>query len=207
MAKSLDDNIQALSRSVLDEAKSKAEQILADARAKAEAMRQRAKEQADTECRSILERASREAERIRGQAVAAAQLKARTQQLIHREKLIEEVFDTARQRLSSVQQRDNYQLLAAEMLREALQHLSAETARVRADARTNQYITIQLLDQVSTELKVKAQAGQPLAQELGVIAETLDGHRRYDNTLQTRLNRIHNSLRAHIYDILTGKAQ
>lgn len=205
MAKSLDDNIQALSRTVLEEAQSKAEQILAEARVKAESARQRASEQASIERRGILERASREAERIHSQAVAAAQLKMRTQLLIHREKLIEDVFESVRQKLASFPQRDDYSQIAAQMLREALQRLNADTAQIHSDPRTGQILSGNITSQICNELHIKVQSGQPLNQELGVIVETPDRHRRFDNTFQTRLNRLQNSLRARVYDILTGK--
>jgi vacuolar-type H+-ATPase subunit E/Vma4 len=105
-----------------------------------------------------------------------------------------------------VQQRDDYGQIAIQLLREALLHLNADTARIRADVNTAKYYTSQVIDQVSAELKIKIQSGQPLEHDLGVIAETSDGHRRYDNTLQTRINRIQNSLRAHVYEILSGKS-
>jgi vacuolar-type H+-ATPase subunit E/Vma4 len=206
MAKSLDDNVQALSRTVLDEAESKAAQILNDARVKADAVRQRAQAQASAERRSILEHATREADRIRSQSVASTHLKARTGQLVQRERLIEDVFQAAREQLASIQQREDYAQIAVLLLRETLLHLNAEASRVHADPTTSRYFTSQVLEQMADELKMKIQTGQPLPQQLGVIAETLDGHRRYDNTLQTRLSRIQNSLRAHVYDVLTGKS-
>ncbi len=53
---------------------------------------------------------------------------------------------------------------------------------------------------------VRLRAGEPLARGTGVVLETPDGHRRYDNTLETRLARMQDGLRAPVYHILMGEA-
>ena len=103
--KAIDENIKVLSNAVLREVRGDADQVLADARTKADEIRQAAQEQAEEERAKILDEASVEAERIRGQVVATNQLKARTTLLAQREKLLEEVFNTARERLPSVLRR------------------------------------------------------------------------------------------------------
>ena len=99
---SIDENLKVLSRAVLNDVQDEADQILDQAKTKVEGIRQRAKEQAEAERTKILDHASVEAERVRSQAVATSQLKARTMLLEQREKLLDEVFETAKQRLSSV---------------------------------------------------------------------------------------------------------
>ena len=66
--------------------------LQAEAKEKADAIRQHAQEQAESERKEILDRAKQEAERIRSQVIATAQMKARTLQLEHREKLLDKVF-------------------------------------------------------------------------------------------------------------------
>ena len=106
--RSVDENIQALTRTVLNEVHGEAEQILAEAQTKAQAAQERAQEQASAERTEILARASQEAERLRTQAVASAQLQVHTAELDRREKLLNSVFDAARQQLSDVPQRADY---------------------------------------------------------------------------------------------------
>ena len=93
--KSVEENLELLSRAILSEANDEAEQIKADAKAKADAIRQRAERHAAAERDEILQRARQDADRIRSQAIATTQLKARTIQLEHREKLLKDVFDAA----------------------------------------------------------------------------------------------------------------
>lgn len=203
---SIDENIKVLSRAVLNDVQGSAEQILAQAKTKAEGIRQQAQEQAEAERAKIMEQASVEAERVRSQVVATSQLKARTKLLEQREKLLEEVFDTAKQRLPSVLRGSDYEKTAQRLFREALLQLGADTAIVRADEETLKSLTTSILEDMSKETQVQIQLGDPLEKGLGVIAETEDGHRQYDNTLETRLKRMQDTLRTSVNRILMGEA-
>jgi vacuolar-type H+-ATPase subunit E/Vma4 len=204
--KSVDESIRALSRAVLSEARAEAKQILADATAKADTMRQRSQEQAAAEREEILGRAHREAEHIRSQVIATAQLQARTLQLERREKMLDGVFDAARLRLPSVQQWTDYDQIVHQLIREAVTHLGADVARIRADVQTQKLLADDVLAELSKELDVQLQLGAPLQQGIGVIAETVDGHRQYDNTLQACLNRRQDALRSPVYRLLMGES-
>lgn len=204
--KSVEESTRALSRAVLSDVRAEAEQIKADARAKAEAIRQRAQEQAEAEREKNLEHAHQEADRIRSQAIAAAQLKARTLQLERREKLLNEVFDAARQRLPMVQQWTDYEQIVRQLAREAMEHLGAETVRIRADELAQAVLADGVLAEIAKESGVQLQLGEPLERGTGVIAETVDGHRQYDNTLEARLSRWQDALRSPVYHLLMGKS-
>lgn len=205
--KPTDENIKVLSTAVLRDARSDAEQVLADARAKVDEIRQRAQEQADAERAKVLEQANVDAERIRRQAIATTQLKARTMELEQREKLLANVFETARQRLSSVQRSSDYEQTAQRLLRDALVQLGASQAKVRADEATQKTFSVNMLKKMSGELDMQIQLDEPLKKGICVVVETEDGHRQYDNTFETRLNRMQDNLRTPVYRILMGEAQ
>jgi len=200
-----EENIEALSRTVLCDAKTEAEQIQSDAKAKADVIRQRAKEQAESDSRAILEKARAEADRLRGQVIASAQLKARTVQLEQREKLLDKVFEAARQKLSSIQKRPDYDQIAAQLLREALIQLKADHAEVHADDTTLKTLNTQTLEQISKELNAQISLGKPPENGLGVVVDASDGRLHYDNTLGTRLSRLQNVLRSSVYHVLMGE--
>lgn len=203
--RSVEENIEALSHALLNEAKAEAEQIMADTKEKTEAIRKRAQEQADADRKEILERAQQEADRLRGQVVATTQMKARTEELAHREKLLEKVFGTARQQLTSVEQWSDYEEIALRLVHEAIVQLKAQDIKIRADQRTRALLTAAVLADLSKELKVNLALGEPLEQGTGVVVETSDGHLQFDNTLETRLNRLMNALRSPVYRILIGE--
>ena len=205
MMKSDDPNIEALSRAVLREAHSDAEKILADAREKSEAIRQQGQQQADARRAEILEQASREAQRIHSEILSTAQLKARTLQLDQREKLLDEVFEAARQQLNSIQKSTDYPKTARLLLTDALARLGVDQAVIRVDPGTSKYLTEEVLQEISGQSGTKIKLGPPLEHGIGVIAETTDGHRQYDNTLETRLARFRDTLRLPVYHLLMGE--
>jgi vacuolar-type H+-ATPase subunit E/Vma4 len=204
--KSVDESIETLSRAILSEANAEAEQIKNDARARADAIRQQAEKQAADERAAILQHARQEAERIRSQTLATTQLRARTQQLEHREKVLQDVFQTAHQQLPTVEQWGDYEEIALRLLREAVVQLRSKRAQVMADAELIKLLSNGVLEKISTELNVPLKLGAPLKKGTGVVVETIDGHINYDNTLETRLARLQSSLRSPVYHILMGES-
>lgn len=198
-------DIEMLSRAILTEARDEAEQIKSEAKEKAEAIRRRAQEQAEQERRTILDRAREDAERLRGQAVATAQLKARSQQLTNREQLLDRVFKTVRERLADLQKRPDYEEIAALLLREALTQLRVNKAQVRADKTTQAILEKKALNELSKELKGEFTSADVLEEGTGVIVDAADGKLHYDNTLETRLQRLEGILRASVYKMLIGE--
>jgi len=204
--KATDENIKVLSSAVLREVQSDADQVLADARAKADGIRQRAQEQADAKRAKVLEEASVESDRVRSQVIATNQLKARTMLLEQREKLLDEVFNSAKQRLPSLLHDPDYGKIAQRLFREAILQLGGDAAKVRADEETLKALTTSEIENLSKETQMQIQLGDPLEKGHGVVAETEDKRRQYDNTLETRLNRMQDQLRATVYRILMGES-
>ena len=97
-------------------------------------------------------------------------------------------------------------MILQKLIQEAVEILKSDTLQVRVDKRTRDFITDPLLTALSKKLNVKLSFGKPLEQGTGVIVETADGHLLYDNTLETRLNRLQNSLRSPVYHILMGES-
>lgn len=199
-------NLEMLSQAVLREAQAESEKLLESAREKVDAIWRRAREQAETERRAILEKAASEKERLRQQALATAQIRARSIQLEHREKLLQRVFEAARQQLPSIQEWSDYDKIACTLLREAVTNLHAGAVKIHADNTTLGYLTTEALEKVSKELNVRLSVGEPLRDGIGVTAETEDGRRRYDNTLETRLNHMQDALRSPVYHVLIGES-
>jgi V/A-type H+/Na+-transporting ATPase subunit G/H len=203
--KSIDDNIETLSRAILNEAHTEADQVLAQARAKADEIRTRGLVEAEAERKRILDKASQEVERVRSQAIANARLKARSMQFQRREDLLDRVFASARQQLPGIQTWTNYDKIASRLLIEAVRQLNAPQARVRVDGKTALSLNQQTVQNVAAELKVELDLGQPLEQGIGVIVESDNGRLHYDNTLEDRLDRLQSTLRSPIYKLLNGE--
>jgi vacuolar-type H+-ATPase subunit E/Vma4 len=198
-------DVEMLERAILTEAREKADQIKADAKEKAEAIRKRAQERAEVERKAILERARHEAERLRSQAIATAQLKSRSLALARREELLDRVFKTAGEKLSELQKRPDYDQIAAMLRREALTQLSVKKAEIGADEITQKALKKGALGEISKELGGEFKTAGTLEEGHGVIVDAADGKIHYDNTLETRLERLQAPLRASVYKLLMGE--
>ncbi|HUG34569.1 MAG TPA: V-type ATP synthase subunit E family protein [Anaerolineales bacterium] len=204
--KSESKDIEMLERAILMEAREEAGQMQAEAKEKADAIHRRAREQAESERRTILDRANQDAERLRSQAMATAQLKARSTQLKHREKLLDSVFIEVKKQLEVVKKRPDYDAIAALLLREALTELRVHKAEIRADESTQKALKKGALDEVAKELKGEFTLAGVLEEGNGVVVDAADGKIHYDNTFETRLNRLQNTLRSSVYKVLMGES-
>ncbi|HNT75613.1 MAG TPA: V-type ATP synthase subunit E family protein [Anaerolineae bacterium] len=197
-------NIQALENAIMAEARRETRQILEEARRQAEQLKLEAQLALDAECEAIVQQAQEEVTALQGHAGAAAQLEAQSLKLQRREQLLSSVFSAARQRIADVPQWPDYGDIVRQLIQEAVAQLNAPELQVRADAATQAFLTEAVLAELSAVLQVKLSLGEPLPQGTGVLVETPDGRRRYDNTLETRLTRITESLRTNVYNLLRG---
>jgi len=203
----LEEDIKSLERAVLAEARVEAEKIGETARQKTDALRKQAQIQAEAERKAILDQAKQEADRIRGQSLATGQLKARTFQLESREKLLNEVFAKVRQQIGDVSKSKEYEKITSQLLREALSQLNAQTAVVHADKVTLKILNDGVLEKVAKDLKAELSVGKTLEDRTGVFVEASQGRLVYDNTLETRLDRLKNGLRSSVFQILSGESK
>ena len=199
------ENIVELERAILIEAREEAEQMQVEAKEKAEAIHKRAQEQAESERKAVLDRAREDADRLRSQATATAQLKARSSQLEHREKVLDNVFAEVKKQLDAVKKRPEYDAIAALLLREALTQLRVSKADIRADEATQKALKKGALDEIAKELKGEFTISGGLDEGTGVVVNASAGKIHYDNTLETRLSRLQNTLRASVYKVLMGE--
>src|SRR6185369_13538726 len=152
--------------------------------------------------KTILDRAKQDADRLRSQASATTQLKARSTQLEQREKVLDGVFEEVKKQLDAVKKRADYNAIATMLVREALTQLNVTEAEIRADESTQKVLK---LDDVSKELKGKFSFGEKLEEGTGIVVNASGGKINYDNTLETRLNRLQASLRSSVYKVLMGE--
>jgi V/A-type H+/Na+-transporting ATPase subunit E len=205
VTRATEENIEPLTRAILKEAEVDAKQMREEAKTKADEIRHRAQGDAEKVRREILDKAQQEADRLRSQTVSSAQLKARTMQLENREKLLGRVFHAAKEKLGDIQKRPDYDQLAAMLLREALVQLRVNKAEIRADPATRAILEKKALNDISSELKGQFTFADNLEEGSGVVIEAADGKLHYDNTLETRLQRLQSTLRSSVHKILMGE--
>lgn len=201
-----DQSVEAVRRAIMSQAHAEAREILDEARGEAQSIREEAKREAESERDALLRQARAKAERVREEAQAEAEIRARRVKLRHREELLESVFSAARQRLQAAPEWSDYLEVVEWLAREGVEHLGGEEAVVRVDERSAQVLgdrLPELVRSVGEELKIELTIGEPLHEGTGVVVQTRDGHRCYDNALETRLTRMADALRTPVYRILT----
>jgi vacuolar-type H+-ATPase subunit E/Vma4 len=199
------DNLQALEQAIIEDARAEAQQIVESAQDQAQVLFHEAEVQVKSEGDTILERANKEVETLRSQTAASARIEAQKIKLQRREALLRRVFAGVRERLAGAPQWPDYEQIVRHLVRDAVEHMDTDNALVRSDPETRKVLTSEVLADVASELGIYLRAGDPLERGTGVIVETPDGHRRYDNTLETRLARMQNGLRNTVYRILSGE--
>jgi vacuolar-type H+-ATPase subunit E/Vma4 len=202
----LEGDVEALSRAILAEAEAETHEIEEKAQTQADAIRRRAEAEAENLRASILDRASQEAGRLKGQALATAQLKARSLELQRREQVLEKVFAEAAVSFSRTPSRQDYPEIISQLVRDGLGQLRIPKAVVRADKSTGNLLTSDFLGRISKDLGVELAVGEPLEVGTGVVLQSVDGRLTFDNTLETRLERLSPGLRASVYRILMGES-
>jgi vacuolar-type H+-ATPase subunit E/Vma4 len=113
-----------------------------------------------------------------------------------------------------VQQWTDYSQIVRHLSYEAVAQLGAPSARIRADEQTRAILAGGpaggpaggMLAEIASQAGVELELGEPLQRGTGVTAETVDGHRQYDNTLEARLSRLRGALRAPVYHLLMGES-
>jgi vacuolar-type H+-ATPase subunit E/Vma4 len=199
------EGLQPLSSAVMTRALAEAEQVLAEASRKAERVLAEPHERARVAREAILGPAEQEARQIRQRTAAEAQLEAQNLTLKRREELLNAVFSAAREGIVAVRQRDEYPAIVRQLTLEALRGLHVKEGRILADAEAHALLAGGLLKEAAESAGVDLQLGPVLEDRTGVVVETVDGHRLYDNTLEARLERQRDALRASVYRMLTGE--
>ncbi|HOU14609.1 MAG TPA: V-type ATP synthase subunit E family protein [Anaerolineae bacterium] len=200
------DKVQVLEQAIIEIAQQEAQVILDEAKAKADSIRKQAQADAAVESERIRQAAQQTATHHVAQAIARAQLEAQMLKLQRREQLLSRTFDKVREQLPLIPQHTDYRMIVQRLISEAVAHLGDEAFIVQADAVTNHVLDDAFLKDLAQTLNVHLERGAPLETGTGVVLSTANGHRRYDNTLETRLTRIQNDVRTTVFHILTGEA-
>ena len=200
-----DETIEALSRSILRDARDEAEKIQTGGKEKGDEIRQKAQKAAEAERQEILDRArhgggAHPQPGDRHGAVEGADQRS---------------WSTAKNCWSGSSRRRRRKFPASRsapitrrssmrLLREAVTQLNASKVSLRADAETQKMLK-GAVEAFSKDHDLEVSWQEPLEEGMGVVVDASDGHLHFDNTLETRLERQKNSLRSAVYQVLMGE--
>jgi len=174
--------MENISEAVISKVKVQALDIIKEAEAEAQEEREKAKKQREIklqeEKQKLLEEAREEAARI----VAQASIKSRQELSRAKNAVINKITDRARQELSEISSNEKYSM---SLIQEAVEAIGADKARIyvppkSVDATRKLLESNKELANRITEVKEANFTG-------GIIAESIDGTFRIDNSYESRL--------------------
>lgn len=185
---------QKLRDEILNDAKRKAERIQARAERDAAKAREQATEEQRAEREQALERARQRADTRSRAILVTVDQEVRRQRLVARESILERCLDRALAAACSLPPEEERRALA-ELLDEALTALGPGPAKIRACPADAAVLSSAILDDPAN---ITVTADERLG--AGLVAESPDGLRQFDNTYATRRQRLRERLRTLLAD-------
>ena len=153
---------------------------------------------------AILENARKQAENLKRQIVGSSKLSARNNQLILVEDSVSTVFEMARKRFLSVNKEPDYEKLMKQALLNSLDEIGKNDLRIECN-RTDSNIVRKIVEDINKEKGAKMVVVNENVDILGGIrAASSDGTLTYDDSIDSRIERLKPLIRKNIVQILRG---
>src|SRR5918911_1929892 len=158
----------------------------------------------------IVEAARKQAENLKRQIIGSARLAARNQELLIIENAVNNAFEEAKKRLQTLSNKDSYKELMKGIVDESISAVGGGSNEVIIECNKND---AKLVGKIiaSSELqgknKVRPRVSDQYIDVLGGIRiKSADGTMTYDNTLDSRIERLKPLIRKNIAQMLRGGA-
>ncbi|MBI5253917.1 MAG: hypothetical protein HY930_05935 [Euryarchaeota archaeon] len=186
-----------------EDAGKEADAVLKEARNRAEEIIKEARSRAKNEEEEILQKGGREAELVKQRIIADARLRARKRKLDVKEAAIQAAFSEAEKEIQKVGTTAKYPSILKRMIKEAAASIGSDNIEIVAREADRKILTRDFLKALSKEFGANILlAPQTIKTRGGAIVRIKDGKIEADNTFETRMSRMRDSLRSHIAKIL-----
>jgi V/A-type H+-transporting ATPase subunit E len=161
----------------------------------------------DAEYTKIISLSQKQAENLKRQIIGSSRLVARNKQLILIERAVNDVFEKAKAKLSSLNDEgENYGTLIKKMLKEAVSEIPSEELIVECNTKDRELVKI-AIEEISRENnKIRMTLSDESLNVIGGIRiMSSDRSMSYDNTLDSRIERLKPLIRKDIAQMLRGE--
>ena len=154
----------------------------------------------------IIEAARKQAENLKRQIIGSARLAARNQELLTIENAVNKAFEEAKKKLQASSSTDSYKELLKHMVEESISAVGGSNA-VIIECNKND---VDLIRKVVSELQDSGKIQQATVSDHyidvlgGIRIRSSDGTMTYDNTLDSRIERLKPLIRKNIAQMLRG---
>jgi V/A-type H+/Na+-transporting ATPase subunit E len=156
------------------------------------------------EYQKILNGSKKQAENLKRQIVGSSRLAARNKQLLLIETSVNDAFENAKAKLASSNKQQNYRDLLLKMIESSISAI--ESDNVIIECNKNDYSIVK--DSIKNLRDDKSRvtlSDQPINVIGGIRVKSGDGSVTYDNTLDSRIERLKPLIRKHIVQMFRGE--
>jgi V/A-type H+/Na+-transporting ATPase subunit E len=155
----------------------------------------------------IIESAKKQAENLRRQIVGSSRLAARNQELLMIENAVNNAFEEARKKLAASGGKDSYRTLMASLVEESVSSVGSDEVVVECNRNDAELVSKILADLQKKNPRIKAKVSDQHIEAIGGIrVKSADGTMTYDNTIDSRIERLKPLIRKNIAQMLRGEA-
>jgi len=198
---------------IIQMAEAEVNKATSEARAEAEELRKEAELKADAEAEDTLNRGTQEAKREKQRIIADARLKAKRKKMSMQAQLMEESFEQATTYLQELFSKGkdaeyNYDTIITSFIKEAAEIIGGQSLQLsfnESDKKKFEPLLTRISENVSQSLgtKVTLTVSEKTISALGgVNVKGEDGMVGVDNTIESRLSRFNEGLKAEVTRIL-----
>lgn len=154
----------------------------------------------------IIESAKKQAENLKRQIIGSARLAARNQELLMIENAVNNAFEEARKKLSASGGKDSYRALMSSIIEESISSVGSGEVVIECNKNDTELVRKILADLQQRNPKVQARVSDSNVDVLGGIkVKSADGTMTFDNTLDSRIERLKPLIRKNIAQMLRGE--
>lgn len=155
----------------------------------------------------IVESAKKQAENLKRQIVGSSRLAARNQELLLIENNVNEAFERAKAWLASSSKDEAYRSLLAKIIEESIPSVSSDDVTIECN-KNDQDAVKKIVADLSKKSKYRIKVSdQPITAIGGVRVKSGDGTMSFDNTLDSRIERLKPLIRKNIARMLRGEGE
>lgn len=138
----------------------------------------------------IIDGAKKQAENLKRQIIGNSKLSTRNKQLVLVEEAVGNAFEKAKVKIDSMRNSDKYASMMKKLLQDGLNAVNSEEVVVECNAK-DMDIVKKIASELERNAKVKIKVSEEAVETLGGLrVKSKDGSMVYDNTLDSRMERL-----------------
>jgi V/A-type H+-transporting ATPase subunit E len=154
----------------------------------------------------IIESAKKQAENLKRQIVGSSRLAARNQELVIIETAVNNAFEQAKRKLADAGDKESYKSLMAGVIEESISSIGSGKVTLECNKSDAELVRKIIADIQKKNPKVEASvSGHSIDIIGGIRVKSGDGSMTYDNTIDSRIERLKPLIRKNIAQMLRGE--